>query len=80
MTKKELKKILDRNVKSKPDDWRYGQWVFNFVRFHYREAAESLRCSKVDCFYDNSKADAFIEAAAKIITKLNNKNGTITTD
>lgn len=39
---------------------RYGQAVFNTAHKRFPEAANCLRGTKYDCFYDDSKVDEFL--------------------
>lgn len=39
---------------------RYGQAVFNAAHKRFPEAANCLRGTKHDCFYDDSKVDEFL--------------------
>ncbi len=53
----------------KPKDWRLGQFVFNMIDQLYGIARHIQFVEKVDCFYDDSKIDIFLEKAAKIINE-----------
>lgn len=69
MTFEELKQEVYNWMPNKPKDWREGQAVFNYVDQVYSAARDAQFDYSVDCFYDDSKIDAFIETCAKIISK-----------
>lgn len=50
-------------VEECPKVWRKGQAVFNVVDAKYGVARAVQFEDKVDCFYDDSKIDAFLSAA-----------------
>lgn len=66
MTKEELKKEID-NFPEKPIQWRYGQFVFNYIDHFYGVARIVQFEYKIDCFYDDDKVDEFIEKCVEII-------------
>ena len=75
MTFDELKKeVNDSLLNSKPNDWRDGQFVFNFINAMYGVARYVQFKRNVDCFYDDSKIDEFIKECAIAITQLENEN------
>ena len=47
-------------VEEKPEWWRDGQAVFNYIDDVYGVAREVQFGSGIDCFYDNSEIEAFI--------------------
>lgn len=55
------------NSVPKPEQWREGQFIFNMIDQLYGVARHIQFVEKVDCFYDDSKIDAFLEKAVKII-------------
>lgn len=69
MTKEQLKQIIFDHPK--PSNWRDGQFVFNYIDEFYRIARYLQFRENIDCFYDDSKIDLFIEKAAEIITEFN---------
>lgn len=69
MTKEELKQIIFDYPK--PSNWRDGQFVFNYIDEFYGIARYLQFEENIDCFYDNSKIDSFIEKAAELITEFN---------
>ena len=70
MTVEELKQEIYDWMPNKPKNWREGQAVFNYVDQVYRVARDAQFGYDVDCFYDDSKIDAFIETCAEIFTKV----------
>ena len=61
--------ILEQ-VKQCPKEWRKGQSVFNIIDDTYGVARTIQFRNNIDCFFDDSKIDDFIQAAYNI---LNNK-------
>lgn len=64
-------------IKEYPSDWRYGQKVFNYVDYVYDVARIAQHEYGVDCFYDDSMVDEFLNKCYDIIKfmdakKLNN--------
>ena len=68
MTAEELKQEIYNWTPDKPKNWREGQAVFNYIDQVYGVARDAQFSYNVDCFYDDSKIDVFIETCAKIIT------------
>ena len=64
--KSTTKKITIESIKKaiysveKPKDWREGQFVFNRVDELYKVARTIQFNDGVDCFYDDSKIDEFL--------------------
>ena len=52
-----------------PENWRKGQFVFNMVDELYGVARTVQYHENIDCFFDDSKIDAFIEKACKIVNE-----------
>lgn len=69
MTAEELKQEIYNWMPNKPKNWREGQAVFNYIDEVYGVARIAQFQHRVDCFYDDSKIDAFIETCAKIISE-----------
>lgn len=67
MTKQELKEIIFSSPK--PKNWRDGQYVFNYIDQVYGIARHIQFKEGIDCFYDDSKIDVFLEKAVKIINE-----------
>ena len=56
-------------LKNKPKQWRDGQFVFNYIDEVYGVARTVQFKKGIDCFYDDSKIDAFIEACYQELIK-----------
>ena len=53
-----------KRVGASPKSWRLGQKVFNAVESLYGNVAREVQFRDgVDCFYDDSKVDEFLEKA-----------------
>lgn len=52
-----------------PKNWRRGQFVFNMVDELYGVARTVQFHERIDCFYDDTQIDAFIEKACKILNE-----------
>ena len=54
-----------------PTRWRHGQFVFNRVEALYGEVAREVQfLDHIDCFYDDTKIDRFLDA---VLNRLNNR-------
>ena len=53
----------------KPSHWREGQFVFNTIDSLYGVARTVQFNDKIDCFYDDSKIDQFINACYNRLNK-----------
>ena len=52
-----------------PTHWRHGQFVFNRVEALYGRVAREVQfLDHIDCFYDDTKIDRFLDA---VLTRLN---------
>lgn len=61
MTRSEFKKeVLDAMV-DKPEEWRNGQFVFNYIDNKYGIARTVQFSSGIDCFYLDDRIDEFID-------------------
>ena len=67
MTLEEFKSSI-YNVE-KPSDWREGQFVFNTIDSLYGVARTVQFNDGIDCFYDNSKINQFINACYNRLNK-----------
>lgn len=63
LTFDEFKNEVIHAMSGKPNGWRDGQFVFNYIDEVYGVARNIQFGYGVDCFYDDSKIDAFIEKA-----------------
>ena len=62
----EVYKALDNE---KPEQWRSGQFVFNYIDHNYGDVARISQFKYgVDCFYDDNKIQDFIDCCYKIIS------------
>ena len=64
MRAEDLKKEIDEMFKSKPSNWRDGQFVFNYINAKYGVARDVQFIDGIDCFFMDSKIDEFIEKCA----------------
>ena len=53
---------------NKPKEWRDGQFVFNYIDDIYCVARHVQYYDGVDCFYDDTKIDRFLDA---VLIRLN---------
>ena len=67
MKPEELRKEIGQALSMKPAWLRKGQFIFNYIDFEYGVARIVQYEDNVDCFYDDSKIDEFIECCAKRI-------------
>ena len=47
-------------MEDRPQDWRKGQFVFNYINEKYRVARYVQFIDGIDCFYNDDKIEAFI--------------------
>ena len=59
--------MLHVEVQNKPKDWRLGQAYFNYAYSHFPNEVDQLRGTKYDCFYNDDKIQAFLDALNKLI-------------
>lgn len=57
-------------LKSKPEKWRKGQFVFNYIDTTYGVARHVQFVDEVDCFYDDKQIDKFIIRSFKAIKNM----------
>lgn len=69
MTFEKLKNEVMTAMENKPKQWRNGQFVFNYIDVTYGVARHVQFVDKVDCFYDDSKIDAFLGCCLVHINK-----------
>ncbi len=60
MTFEEFKTDVLDEVKKCPEDWRFGQSVFNVIDYRYGVARNVQFEDGIDCFYNNDNVDPFI--------------------
>lgn len=58
---------------NKPKEWRDGQFVFNYIDDIYCVARHVQYYDGVDCFYDDTKIDEFINRSYIALMNLNDK-------
>lgn len=67
MTIKELKELI--YVVKMPIHCRHGQFVFNRIEELFGEIAREVQFTdNIDCFYDDTKIECFLDA---VLTRLN---------
>lgn len=60
---------INEGIKQYPNDWRYGQKVFNYLDSVYDYVATKVKNrDNIDCFYNNIYVNDFIKAASKYIS------------
>lgn len=50
-------------LENKPENCQEGQFIYNYIQKEYGVANSVRRIDGVDCFYDNSKIEEFIDRA-----------------
>lgn len=71
MTLEEFKASIGKGIKNLPSNWRRGQKVFNFIEENYHVARKVQFEDHIDCFYDDSKIDEFINASYSTFEHIN---------
>lgn len=68
MTLEEIKREVYLAMENKPQQWRDGQFVFNYIEDYYGDIARKVQFNDhIDCFYDDSVIDKFLEKCIKRI-------------
>lgn len=63
-----LKEEVLQAAKDKPEDWRLGQFIFNYINATYGDVARKVQFEdRIDCFYFDEYIDKFIERCANYI-------------
>lgn len=62
-----LKEEVMNALKNKPEGWRNGQFVFNYIDRNYGVARTVQFKDGVDCFFSDEYIDSFIEHCAKYL-------------
>ena len=65
MTFEEFKNEVLKGIKEYPYDWRYGQKIFNYIDSKYKVARIVQYNYCIDCFYNDSVVDEFLEKCYK---------------
>ena len=63
-----FKETILKELKNKPKEWQDGQFVFNYIDKYFGVARTVQYIDGIDCFYNDDKIDAFIEACYERIT------------
>lgn len=73
----ELELLIDEVTSAmsayKPDNWRDGQFVFNYIDCKYGVARAVQFVKRIDCFYNDDRIDAFIASCAEVMAEQNIK-------
>lgn len=67
MTFKELKDEVYTAMVNKPQQWREGQFVFNYIDDKYKVARQIQFQDGVDCFYIDDEINSFLRHAVERI-------------
>lgn len=73
---KDLVKEIRDNLYRKPDDWRYGQFVFNYIETKYRLGYKVKEEKGIDCYNDDSKVEKFLYNVVWMTNEWYTKNNT----
>jgi len=52
--------LYNKALNDRPEEWRYGQAVFNYALDVFPEETERLRGDKFDCFYNDDNIISFL--------------------
>lgn len=63
LTFEDFKSEVLSAMDSKPEHFRKGQFVFNYIELKYGVGRSVQKIDGVDCFHDDNKIDEFIERA-----------------
>lgn len=74
MTYEDLKEEVFEALKTKPSDWRDGQFVFNYIDEKYVVARIVQFVYNIYCFYDDSCINEFIAKSCEMINELDKSN------
>lgn len=74
MTFEEFRNEVLSAMYSKPNNWRDGQFVFNYIDEKYGVARAVQFIDGVDCFYDDSKIEDFISRSYEYIKNADCEN------
>lgn len=73
---KDLVEVIHDNLHMKPDDWRYGQFVFNYIETNYRLGYKVKEETGIDCYDDDRNVEKFLYNVAWRINEWYTKNNT----
>lgn len=60
MTIQDLRDEVNTAMKEKPQEWRKGQFVFNYIDEVYDVARDVTFMYGIDCYYDDDKIYPFL--------------------
>lgn len=63
------KEVLDYANNQKPESWRVGQAVFNYIDAQYNVARDVQFKDNVDCFYEDKYINDFLRLSYNRIIK-----------
>lgn len=64
MTYEEFKADVCNHIETdKPEQYRKGQFVFNYIEDKYKVARDVQFEDGVDCYYDDSKIESFLKSS-----------------
>lgn len=69
MTLQELKAEVGAFLKEAPRTWRKGQSIFNYIDTKYHVGRIAQFKYGIDCFYDDSQIDKFMEKSVELINR-----------
>lgn len=69
MLYEDLKNEVYEALKTKPKEWRDGQFVFNYIDQKYDVARIAQFEHNIDCFYNNSCINEFIAKCCEVINE-----------
>lgn len=65
MTIEELKQEVYSAMENKPEQWRKGQFVFNYIDDVYGVARDVQFIDHVDCYYNDEDIDTFLKCCVE---------------
>jgi len=71
MKKQDFLDEIENVIRNKPDNFREGQAVFNYIDEKYHIAREIQFRKGVDCFYNDKNIKSFINEAYNLLCKHN---------
>jgi hypothetical protein len=58
------------NTRTYPKEWRLGQAAFNLYYVLFPEIVNKLRTTDVDCFFDDTKVELFINKLTELVKEI----------
>lgn len=74
---KDLVEEIKDNLHRKPDEIRYGQFVFNYIETKYRLGYRVKEEKGIDCYYVDRNVEKFLYNVALMIKEWYTKNNTL---